>query len=208
MYAPALLIALAASGAAAFPALHIRQDPCAGISGSSFSSLSNFTLAVLNSTVTDKVAVGPQLVVGQNGSSNSGVLSTYSSYHDTQYASFTLKDGVLIPVPDYVEPAAPGTDSDVASGDMPGFVFSNSSLPSPAAIYCGIGDSDSTKGLPDPLLAVHGDAGSFSLCQSGSGATALNSIVYKAAASSQLYDHASCYSVKVQMIGMGWRGGV
>ncbi|KAH9946592.1 hypothetical protein B0H21DRAFT_822657 [Amylocystis lapponica] len=202
MYAPALFLALAASGAAAFPALHIRQDPCAGIGAGTFSSANNFTLAALNSTSTDNKAVGTQLVVGQNGSSDQrsfGVLSTYASYPYNQWPSFSLKGGALVPVS---ADAAPGTDSDVAGGDMPGFVFSNSDLPSPAAIYCGIADTDPDQGSPNPLLAVHGDADSFSLCLSGSGATAQNNIVYKAAAGSQEYDYASCYPVRVQLLGM------
>jgi len=198
-----LSLALATvSGVSALPTLRVRQDPCAGIGAGAFNSANNFTLAALNSTITDSQAVGVQLVVGQNGATDSqsfGVLSTYASYQYNEYPNFSLQDGALIP--NAASSSPPGADTDVSDGAMPGFVFSSSSLPAGAQIYCGVADTDPDQGSPNPLLAVHGNTDSFSLCMGGSGSTAQNNIVYNAASGSESYDYTTCYPVKVQMLG-------
>ena len=57
-------------------------------------------------------------------------------------------------------------------------------------------------GNPYPLLAVNGDADSFSLCSAGSYPSAQNFVIYKAQNDSYVYDSSTCYPVLLQMIGL------
>jgi len=96
------------------------------------------------------------------------------------------------------------TDSSVSSGSMPGFWVSNDSdLPTPAQVYCAVANTDPEYGSKYPLLAVNGETDQFSLCMSGSGATAQNNVVYQATSdNSGTYDYNTCYPVALQLVGL------
>ena len=57
-------------------------------------------------------------------------------------------------------------------------------------------------GNPHPLLAVNGDADSFSLCSAGDYPSAQNFVIYKPQNGSYVYDCSTCYPVLLQMVGL------
>ncbi|OBZ72803.1 hypothetical protein A0H81_06940 [Grifola frondosa] len=205
MHAPLSLLVLALAGTSlALPAPPRRREPgawCNNLGGGAFDIAYNFTLAAYNSTGTNTNSTGVPLVLGQAGATTGEeikALSTYASFPYNDFPNLSLLEGALIP-----NGQATASDANVTAGEPPNFVVTNLNPPAPAQIYCAIADTDPAGGGTGyPILAVHGDPDSFSLCATGTSPRAQNNVVYKASANALGYDFSSCYPVRLQLVGL------
>ncbi|TCD71103.1 hypothetical protein EIP91_000197 [Steccherinum ochraceum] len=173
-------------------------NACDGFGAGAFDTAYNFTLSAFNSTLDLK---GEQLVLGQAGAidgASFAVLSTFKSYHYDDFPSLSLLQGGLKPDGD-----RPGSAGEVADGTEPGFIIEDNP-PAPAPIYCGLASTSAHGGgTGNPQLAVNHDADSFSLCRTGTEATAQVNVVYKPTPDNfDKYIYDSCYPVKLEMVGL------
>ncbi|KAJ3490101.1 hypothetical protein NLI96_g1685 [Meripilus lineatus] len=112
---------------------------CDGLGPGAFDIAYNFTLAAYNTTFPNANSTGSPLVLGQAGAipgASFKVLSTYASYPYNEYPNLSLLSGALIPNARGV--IAGGVN--VTVGQTLGFIATNLNPPTPAPIYCGVGN--------------------------------------------------------------------
>ncbi|PSR77075.1 hypothetical protein PHLCEN_2v8064 [Hermanssonia centrifuga] len=199
-----------ALGAFASPIANLARDEpgpwCNGLGPGAFDIAYNFTLDAYNSTLPNSNSTGAPVVIGQAGAVDGAsfkIFSTWASYPYNDYPNFSLLSGAFHP--NYEGGLDVGiSDSNVTAGNPPSFIVTSLDLPAPAQIYCGVADTDPYGGGTGyPLLAVNGDTDSFALCSAGDYYLAQTNVIYKPTAdNSGQYLFDSCYSVKLQMIGL------
>ncbi|KAH8105391.1 hypothetical protein BXZ70DRAFT_1004894 [Cristinia sonorae] len=172
---------------------------CKNFGGGGFDVAFNFSLSAFNSTLDLE---GEPLVFGQAGAVDGAefkVFSTFASFPFNDFPTLSLNQGILKPDGD-----VSASNSGVADGTEPTFVFTTLDLPPPAQIWCGVASTSAHGGgTGNPQLAVNGDVDSFSLCRTGDQPTAQVNVVYKATADNfGAYIFDSCFPVKLEMVGL------
>ncbi|KAH9943575.1 hypothetical protein B0H21DRAFT_748523 [Amylocystis lapponica] len=176
-----------------------QQSRCIG--GGSFANDSNFLLTALNYTTpvnyTDPGAVLQTVETERDGNVYHTLLE-YADPASTSFQTFSLKNGTLIPF--FEDPTAPigAVDLDVPSGQPLSFEYSayGTGLPAAADIYCGQADTDPEGGYLYSALLIY-DNNAFSMCSNGTRTV----VVWQASADNGgVYDYASCYPVRLQVM--------
>ncbi|CDO75929.1 hypothetical protein BN946_scf184873.g18 [Trametes cinnabarina] len=195
-----IAIALAAATSTmAHPAakLSARTTPgpwCDGLGAGAFDTASGFTIAALNTTGANSNSTGAPIVVNSAGSFSDITvwqLGTWAQYqYPLEYTSIALENGTLVisgdgAPPAQADPVDAGNSLEWAS--RPGADPKNG-----AQVYCAVPDAT---GSGYPVLAVNGDADSFSLCQ-----LTFENVVWYKAAPNRGYHFDTCYPVKLQLI--------
>ncbi|KAF8641285.1 hypothetical protein AX16_010064 [Volvariella volvacea WC 439] len=178
-----------------------RRDPPTG--GTYVNELPyRFTFAAVNVTFTPGAnSTGAPLVLGQNGASGGirfYVTSTYYTFPWNDYPSISLTESQLKA---HRSDGSTMTNSTMSTTWNPVTGVTRTSLYWwSSGIYTGPGDSVFSALLPDstssgsyPLLAVYGDADSWSLCL-GTGTRPQTNLYYNVAASDD------CYRVRVNIL--------
>jgi len=206
MLALTLISTVLTATAYALPSLQGRQssNPCAGVGGLSVTdNASNFTLAALNTTLSNSNSSGAPLLLAGTTTGNvpqTAFLATYASYpaDNLPGPEFSLQYGALVPQQgnDLV-----AYDLSVSAGSGLGWqvIYPNDLQKIGAEIYC-IQDDGAPSGLQHGVLAVNGDTSDFSLCTTTS-TPSLNQVIWKATEDNDdQYDYNSCYAVRLQII--------
>ncbi|KAH9840745.1 uncharacterized protein C8Q71DRAFT_702151 [Rhodofomes roseus] len=179
-------------------------DWCQGLGPGAFDTAPNFTLAAYDTSGSNANTTGVPLVLTETSLDSDTAymaIATYATQPDNTFAAFSLSQGVLSP--NVNATGVNVTDLSVNSGDAPSFVASETSVPAPAQVYCGVADTDPHGGNPYPILSVNKDTDSFSLCKSTSGdSNGQDIVVFEAAQGSSDYDFSTCTPVHVQLIGL------
>lgn len=181
-----------ALGAFATPVTRQDAGPNCGVFGADgfASTAQNFTLAAWNTTGPNTNSTGVPLVIGHAGSipgASLKQLSTYASFPFDQYQPLSLSDGLVL----MDMPAKDQSTRPPAPGSGPYWVITSLNPPTPAHVYCGVDNADST-GFP--LLAVYGSTEGFSLC-TGSGQGAQTTVVWNVTSS-----RTGCYPVNLHIV--------
>ncbi|PCH34741.1 hypothetical protein WOLCODRAFT_19544 [Wolfiporia cocos MD-104 SS10] len=194
----AFILASSAVGIPTYPKLPARQaaDPCAGLAGN-VTDDAVFLLAALNTTLPNANATGVPLVLGSNGT-DYGIIVTYASYPESIFPqNITLTEGdlTLLSSSDYL-----AYDVSVNAGYGLNFLLVDlqpgpDGLPGADPIYCVQED------VSPAILAVNGDAESFSLCETLGGGPAQKAVIWKAnSENGGVYNYTSCYPVILQLV--------
>ncbi|RPD60888.1 hypothetical protein L227DRAFT_86344 [Lentinus tigrinus ALCF2SS1-6] len=201
MFASLLTLALAASSVFALPSALPRQttslcDP----DGPTFGNGGPYTIAAINKTDIGSDVPGIRLVFGPpiaTDNKNRRSLSTIDTYSKVEFPTVKLEDGALVGL--NADGTIGAVDLDVDAGNPTVWAPTNTGA---AKVYCGLVGTSPHGGNPvHPLLALHDDADSFSLCTASSEffPEPLDVLVYKAE-DNGLYDFASCREVAVQLV--------
>ncbi|KAI0076673.1 hypothetical protein K474DRAFT_1597602 [Panus rudis PR-1116 ss-1] len=177
---------------------------CDGLGGGAFDTASGFSLTAFR---TSGDSTGIPIITASSGSTsqiNSGVLADPASLPSpasdfTLATTFNLSEGKLLPSPNFYN--QPVADIDVQPGNAISFAFSNTQLPAAAQVYCAAAITDANGGFA-PILALHNDVDSFSICTEKFGNHPMNLVVYKASADSESFDFSTCFPVKLQLVGV------
>ncbi|CAL1702399.1 unnamed protein product [Somion occarium] len=175
----------------------IPRPWCDGLGGGAFDEQPNLSLAAYNTSLPNANSTGAPIVLGQAGAIAGAEFKTYASYPYNDFPTFSLDEGALVPKGAGITVA----DTDVLVGGQLGFVVTNLNPPTPAQIYCALASTDPMGGGTGlPVLAVHGDPDSFSLCRAGDDPLAQTNVVYQAQPNNTGYIYDSCYPVRLQII--------
>ncbi|KAH9833318.1 uncharacterized protein C8Q71DRAFT_713219 [Rhodofomes roseus] len=164
MFASIVLPLALAAGSLAMPMA--RQNSCTNLGAGATASLTyNFTLSAVSPTAADS-ATGTNLLVtpGPAGTSGEAVdywLSTFSGTGSSNFPTFTLEDGALIPQPNAANQDYVAWDTTVEAGKYIDFtvtdaIFGGSNEATP---YCAVSDASGFV-----TLAANGVSNGFSLC--------------------------------------------
>ncbi|KAI0694924.1 hypothetical protein C8T65DRAFT_744234 [Cerioporus squamosus] len=202
MFASLLAAALVASSVLALPSAVPRQTTslCDTV-GPSFGNGGPYTLAAINKTDASSDVPGVRLVFGPaigTTNKNRRSLATIDTYpEDIEFPTVKLEDGGLLGL--YEDGSTGAVDLDIDAGAPANFAPTNVGA---AKVYCGlVGTSPHGGNQVHPLLTLHNDAHSFSLCKASSAFydAPLDVLVYKAE-DNGLYDFGSCREVVVQLV--------
>jgi len=191
----ALAIITLASSTYASPLEARQSGPCSGLGSGTSSTAGPFSLYAYNPNGSNTNSSGIPLVLAPVPSSSPpyGRLATYASYGQGSLTSFSLTDNTLVPADNSA------VDLSVASGTELEWQFV-SALETPAAapIYCVV-NHEAPTGLTDTaMLAVNGETGSFSLCQSET--APYIDVVYEATSDNGgAYEYETCESIIVHV---------
>lgn len=199
MFAFAIASAALVATASALPTLSARQNPCNALGAGSTDSLSyNFTIAAIDMDAPDNSTGAPLALTtgppGTSGEASTWWISTISASYQSDFPTFSLVGGALIPNPGPHEQGLAVYDNAVNPGSELEFTVS---LPSSGlsndATYCAVSDANGYA-----TIAVNERTDKFALCEATGSAYI---VVYEPSTTNDgLYQADTCVAKRLRAV--------